>query len=116
MTEWHSEQLIFVDESAANKRTGDRKYGWAPVGAVADVAEPFKRSAKWSILPMFTVDGYEAWEVIHSSFNMELFNSFIKNHVIPRTSPFPGPRSVLVMDNCRIHRNEALNHALLELT
>ena len=23
---------------------------------------------------MFTVDGYEAWEVIHGSFNMELFN------------------------------------------
>jgi len=64
---------------------------------------------------MFTVDGYEAWEVIHGSFNMELFNSFIKNHVLPRMNAFPGPRSVLVMDNCRIHRNEVLNHGL-ELT
>jgi len=44
MTEWRSEQLVFVDESAANERTGDRKFGWAPVGAVAEVSEPFKRS------------------------------------------------------------------------
>jgi len=115
MTEWRSEQLVFVDESAANERTGDRKFGWAPVGAVAEVSEPFKGSEKCSILPMFTVDGYEAWEVIHGSFNMELFNSFIKNHVLPRMNAFPGPRSVLVMDNCRIHRNEVLNHGL-ELT
>lgn len=37
MTEWRPDQLVFVDESAANERTGDRKYGWAPVGAVAEV-------------------------------------------------------------------------------
>ena len=56
MTEWQPEQLVFVDESAANDRTGDRKYGWAPVGTVAEVSEPFIYSEKWSILPMFTVD------------------------------------------------------------
>ena len=43
---------------------------------------------------MFTVDGYEAWEVIHGSYNMELFNAFIKNHVIPRMNPFPAARLV----------------------
>jgi len=112
MTEWHPEQLVFIDESPANERTGDRKYGWAPIGAVAQVSEPFTRSAKWSILPMFTVDGYESWEVIHGSYNTELFNAFIKNHVIPRMNPFPGTRSVLIMDNCRIHRNEVLNRRL----
>ncbi len=105
MTEWRPDQLVFVDESAANERTGDRKYGWAPVGAVAEVSELLKYTEKWSILPMFTVDGYEAWEVIHGSYNTELFNAFIENQVIPRMNPFPATRSVLIMDNCKIHRN-----------
>ena len=90
MTEWRPDQLVFVDESAANERTGDRKYGWAPVGAVAEVSELLKYTEKWSILPMFTVDGYEAWEVIHGSYNTELFNAFIENQVIPRMNPFPN--------------------------
>jgi hypothetical protein len=25
---------------------------------------------------------------------------------MPFTNPYPGPRSVLVMDNCRIHHSE----------
>jgi len=64
---------------------------------------------------MFTLDGYEGWEVIHGSFNRELFNLFIKNYIIPRTNPFPGRRSVLIMDNCKIHRNEVLNNGKLDL-
>ncbi|RFU31610.1 hypothetical protein B7463_g4748, partial [Scytalidium lignicola] len=27
---WTADQLVFVDESASNERTGDRKYGWVP--------------------------------------------------------------------------------------
>ena len=54
---------------------------------------------------MFTVDGYEAWEVIHGSYNIELFNAFIENQVILRMNPFPATRSVLIMDNCKINRN-----------
>jgi uncharacterized membrane protein len=26
------EQVIAIDESACNERTGDRKYGWSPIG------------------------------------------------------------------------------------
>jgi hypothetical protein len=32
MSEWNADQILFLDESAANERTADRKYGWAPVG------------------------------------------------------------------------------------
>lgn len=27
---------------------------------------------------------------------------------MPFTNPYPGPRSVLIMDNCRIHHGERL--------
>ena len=41
MGNWTAEQLIFIDESAANERTADRKYGWAPVGVTPHEARPF---------------------------------------------------------------------------
>ena len=29
---------------------------------------------------------------------------------MPFTNPFPGARSVLIMDNCRIHHGEDVRH------
>ena len=29
---WEAHQLVYIDESAGNERTGDRKYAWGPVG------------------------------------------------------------------------------------
>jgi hypothetical protein len=81
---------MFLDESAANERTMDRKYGWSPIGSIAEVTEPLKHSAKWSILPVYTEDGFIAWDIIHGSYNQQLFNEFVKNWVIPHTNPFPG--------------------------
>jgi len=97
---------MFLDESAANERTMDRKYGWSPIGTKAEVKELLKHSEKWSILPLYTVDGFISWEIKHGSYNAHSFNDFVRNWVIPHTNPFPGPRSVLIMDNARIHHNE----------
>jgi hypothetical protein len=34
---YEADQLIFLDESAANERTGDRKFGWSPMRNTAGV-------------------------------------------------------------------------------
>ena len=107
LSEWQPNQLMFLDESACNERTGDRKYGWAPVGSVAHCTELLKYTEKWSILPLYTVNGYVAWDLIKGSWNHHSFNEFVEREVLPRTNPFPGDRSVLIMDNCAIHRDEA---------
>ena len=99
---------MFVDESAANERTSDRKYGWAPIGTTPHFYESIKWSKRWSILPAYTVDGFMNWEIVHGSFDKPLFNTFVQVKILPFCSPFPGPRSVLVMDNCRIHHSEVL--------
>jgi hypothetical protein len=43
---WDDDQLVFLDESAANERTGDRKMGWSLVGVECMVAWPLKRSER----------------------------------------------------------------------
>jgi hypothetical protein len=108
LTEWTSEQVMFLDESAANERTLDRKYGWSEIGTIAEVAELLKKSKKWSILPLYTEDGFIAWDIIHGSYTTTTFNEFVSNYVIPLTNPFPGSRSVLCMDNAKIHHNEVI--------
>jgi hypothetical protein len=41
---WEAAQLVFLDESAANERTMDRKYGWSPIGTPCTISRPAKRS------------------------------------------------------------------------
>nr|POE79774.1 hypothetical protein CFP56_07840 [Quercus suber] len=55
---WSIEQMVFIDESAANKRTGWRKRGYSPVGLSCTDLRSTKRSERWSVLPALTVDGY----------------------------------------------------------
>src|SRR5579871_5611447 len=52
------------------------------------------------------LDGYITYDLVHGSYNAELFNNFIQNQVLPLCNPYPGPRSILVMDNARIHKSE----------
>ena len=43
---WTADQLVFLDESASNERTGDRKYSWAPIRRECKVSCLFKRLEK----------------------------------------------------------------------
>jgi hypothetical protein len=106
LTTWTADQLIFVDESAANEHTKDGKYGWAKVGINPVKYRPAKRSERWSILPAYTLDGIIAHHIHQGSYTAELFNWFIKQFVLPQCTRYPGPRSVLIMDNASIHRSE----------
>ena len=101
---------MFLDESAACERTGDRKSGWAPIGSEAKVHTLFKRSKRWSILPAYTVKGYIAWMIHHGSITQEIFNDFVRNQVLPLTTPaqYEGENSVLVLDNAKVHKSQEL--------
>ena len=103
LDEWLAEMLVFVDESAANERTLDRKYGWAPKGRAARYVCLFVRTPKWSILPAFTIEGFITHSIIQGSFMSELFLKFLPDKLLPLCNPYPGPRSIIIMDNARIH-------------
>ena len=44
--------------------------------------------------------------IIQGSFTTDLFNYFVEVVVLLHWNVFPGPKSVLVMDNAPIHRSE----------
>jgi transposase len=102
---WKPSQIVSIDESAANERSGDRRRGWSPVGHPAIASYSVKRSERWSILPAMTIDGYLAFEIYQGGFNQERFNAFLREKVLPQCTPYPGPRSILIMDNASIHHH-----------
>jgi transposase len=103
-----SDQLVFIDESAANERTADRKYGWSPIGIECEAFSSIKRSERWSLLPALDANGYFTWLIYQGGITSSIFLDFIHDQVLPKCEPFPGKRSVLVMDNASIHHSQAL--------
>jgi len=115
ISRYDANRLVFLNESAANERTADRKYGWAPRGIRAAEYLPIKRSERWSILLAYTTNGYLTYEIHQDSFNAVRFNTFIADKLLSLMQPFPAPRSVIILDNARIHRNGSSKiYALLQ--
>ena len=96
---------MFINESAANERTGNRRYGWAPIGQQATAISLLARSERYSILPAYTIDRYIATAIHKGSITRDIYFTFIQNEVLPHCNPWPAPRLVLVMDNASIHHN-----------
>lgn len=104
ITTYTANQLVVVDESGCNSRTGDRQWGFAPNGLVYRMIQTRKRSNNWSVLPALGINGVLEYEIYPGSFNTERFINFIRRLVLKMT-PYPGPRSVLILDNCSTHHD-----------
>ncbi|TFK63537.1 hypothetical protein BDN72DRAFT_775797 [Pluteus cervinus] len=57
-------------------------------------------------------EGIIAVRVLEGSFTHDTFLEFLRDE-LPRTNPYPGPRSVLMADNARIHHSDEIT-ALIE--
>lgn len=124
---YRSDQLVFLDETSVDKRTTIRRRGWAPVGQRSRTSEPFVRGQRWvsflshffakslqpdfnfrySVLPALSLDGVLAVDIVEGSYDTEAFSDFVEG-LLDRMQPFPLPNSVIVLDNCRIHKAQQI--------
>ncbi|KJA25913.1 hypothetical protein HYPSUDRAFT_133934 [Hypholoma sublateritium FD-334 SS-4] len=74
-------------------------------GEHADFVDNFVRGERYSMVAAITVEGYVSTRVIPGSFNAAEFYDYVVEQILPDTNPYPGNRSILIMDNCRIHHN-----------
>ncbi|OCB88961.1 hypothetical protein A7U60_g3916 [Sanghuangporus baumii] len=105
---WIASQLVFVDETSKDDCTIYRHYGHSVVGHRAQVTQPFVRGQRYSIVAALTIEGYLSARVVEGSVDSIEFLNFIVDEILPRMNPWPQANSVLVMDNCSIHKAEAL--------
>ncbi|GLB45137.1 hypothetical protein LshimejAT787_2000450 [Lyophyllum shimeji] len=106
------EMLMFIDEAARNRHTSGRRKGWSLIGRRCVQRRCFVRGQRYSILPVLTLDGIIAHDVIQGSVTSESFVQFLREFVVPLTNPYPGPRSVLILDNCSIHHAEEVRQLM----
>ncbi|OCB88511.1 hypothetical protein A7U60_g4326 [Sanghuangporus baumii] len=97
------EQLVFVDESACDQRAFLCNTAWALEGRCACRKQFFNRGKCFSILPAISLDGTIDCTIVQGTFNTKLFMEFIAS-LLDKMHPFPGNQSVIVMDNCPIHK------------
>jgi transposase len=104
---YRADQIVALDESAADEKTADRKFGWSLRGLPCRVRQAGRRGRRWSVLPAMTTDGYLAWRVYEGSFNAERFKEFIIEDVLPKMGNFflGQSHSVLLLDNASSHRS-----------
>ena len=103
MGKWNAEQLVFLDESGINAQSGERTRGWSEKGRIARLALPFGKGENFTVLPVMTLNGYIACNIYQGVVNAEKFKDFVQHDVLPCCTPFPGPRSIIIMDNASIH-------------
>ena len=63
--------------------------------------------SSYSILPALSLDGVLTVDIIEGSFTMAKFAWFI-NGLLGKMNPFPAPNSVIIMDNCCVHKSNTI--------
>lgn len=76
------EYLVFVDETSKDERTYFRNYGRSLKNMPCEVAAPFIRGHRFSLLPAMDMDGIFAYKVVEGSFTRDLFMEFLREHVV----------------------------------
>ncbi len=100
-----AEQIVCVDESGSDDRTGDRQFGWAHKGARATVRRWLANRERVSVLPAYTIEGYITATTFYGTCNAQIFEDFIIDQLLPLCNLYPGPRSVILMDNASVHHS-----------
>lgn len=102
-----AEQLVFADESSVSGKTLDRKNGYSPRGKSAVKILPKRKSHRYSLLPAYAKDGFLADPlIVNGAVDGDQFQEWLIEKVLPQMNPFPMPKSVLIIDNCRTHHVE----------
>ena len=115
MVDVKAEQLVFLDESIFKQQTGWRCMAYAPIGQPARWCDDLTRGATWSISPAYTVDGYLPCTSIREGyFNQETFLDWVQNDLLPHCNPYPGPRSIIYLDNVSIYLDPRIQQVVEE--
>jgi len=77
--------LMFIDKASHNKKNPTCKKGWSLTGRRCFQRRCFVRGKRYSILPVLTLDGIIAHDVIPGSVTSECFVRFLREHVVRKS-------------------------------
>ncbi|GMF37678.1 unnamed protein product [Phytophthora fragariaefolia] len=89
-------------------RSSLRKHAWSRRGTPAFVPIPFSRGKRVSVPAAFDVSGFFAWGTTEDTFSRLTFHETFKSNILPYLNPWPLPRSIVILDNTKIHMRQEL--------
>ena len=104
---FHPPDLVFVDESGANRALCAR-HGYAPKGQRSHGQAPRNRGGNTSILAAMGPAGLLATMTVEGSTNKEVFLTYLENVLCPALRP----GQTIIMDNLAVHKNEAVREKI----
>ena len=107
ISNFRSDQLVFIDETGVDKSIGTRRGGWAPRGQRPRQVKRFHRGQRLQILPAYTQDGIIHFRVYEGSTDAQIFEGFIEE-LLPYCAKWPNPKSALIMDNASFYHSERI--------
>src|SRR6266498_2167326 len=105
--------MVIFNELMFNETIGWRSMVWAPIESLARYTGDRNRDASWSLLAAYTVLGYLPCYVVKEGyFNLETFLEWLEDRLLPLCNPYPGPNSVIVLDNVGVYISLAVEIAI----
>ena len=103
---------MFIDETSKDGRDAFRRYARSKRGTKAVVKLPFARGKRVSIFAALNHQGFMSWKCTEGTFSRKKFHNTFSEKVIPHLNPWPLPRSIVIMDNAKIHMFQELENAV----
>jgi transposase len=103
-----AEDLVFIDESIFNEKTGWRHYAYAPIGDEARYNADIQRGRTWSICAAMTLDDWLPCTGIKQGYYSTAdFCLWLQTYLLPAINTHGNGRPmVVVMDNVSIHTSQ----------
>lgn len=115
MMDYTADQLVFLDESIFNERTGWRHRAYGPIGAENRYAAGIDRGKSWSVLPAYSLRyGYLDCTGIKKGYNnTEDLLEWIETRHIPAVNrQFEGRAMCIILDNCSTYCDDRILDAI----
>lgn len=108
--------LLWIDESGCDRRNCIRKRGYSLRGMTPQDHRLMVRGARYSAIPVMSLEGIHDVYLAEGSVNGEKFATFVRSCLLPILQPFDytNPHSVAILDNASIHHVEEISEIIEE--
>jgi transposase len=102
------DMVLFLDESAASEKVLFRNRSWSQIGLPAYTRSELMNKTRCSVLPALDIHGYipGATLVVEGAVTQAMYEHWLETVILPQCEPFPGKRSIVIMDNCSTHHSD----------
>jgi transposase len=115
MKRFVEDDVIFIDETVFNEKTGWRYRGYGPIGQDIRYSADMERGGTWSLCVAGTVNGWLPCKGIKEGyFNTEDFLKWVDTQLIPALTKLEHRPRLIVFDNISIHIDEEITEAVEE--